>query len=480
MDRLCEQKVLVPVDCHTEWCSPIVVVPKANKDEIRLCGDYTRLNNGVKRAVHPIPKIEVSLARLKGAKIFSRLDANSGYHQVELEKESQHLTTLMTPFGRYMYTRLPFGIKSASDDFLKMFANLFADLGNVLVHVDDILIFAGSTEEHTNTLETVLERLRVEGVTLNRRKCAFGVREVEFLGHCITEQGIGISPKRVSAIAGASPPNDKNSLLRFLGTVNFVGRYIPNKSKVLEPLNSLLKNNVQFVWLEPQKRAYEEVIKCIINAPILAHFDYSKKIIIQADASSYGLGGALMQANPDEEREVVAYASRTLSAAEQRYSQIEKEASALAFATERFKDFISGIVVTLETDHKPLLQILGSKLLDELTPRLQRIRLRLMRYSYEVVYVPGRELVLADYLSRNPLKKSEENADELPNEIDLYVNFVVCNMPASNSMLDRIRMEQDTDPICMSLKEFVAKVWPEKGSLHKNLIRESSRERELA
>lgn len=204
---------------------------------------------------------------------------------------------------------------------------------------------------------------------------------------------------------------------------------------------------------------------------VLAHYDYTKKIILQADASSYGLGAALMQMNKDNNREVVAYASSTLKEAEKRYSQIEKEALALAFATEYFKDFITGIDVTLETDHKPLLQISQSKSLDDLTPRLQRIRLRLMRYNYEVVYVPGKQLVLADCLSRNPVSVRESYyKDELPQEIEGYVNFVVSSPPASKNILEKIKDEPKKDYACSRLRVFCTEKWPDKNKLEDGLL----------
>ncbi|XP_023245312.1 uncharacterized protein LOC111642887 [Copidosoma floridanum] len=159
LDRLVKQKVIVPVDFPTDWCSPIVVVKKKDSDDIRLCIDFTRLNNNVKRAIHPIPKVDVTLARLKGSKIFSKLDATSGYHQLELDKESQPLTTFITPYGRYMHMRVPFGVNCASDYFSKKFTDIFADIPNVVSHVDDVLIHSENLEEHAKTLEIVLQRL---------------------------------------------------------------------------------------------------------------------------------------------------------------------------------------------------------------------------------------------------------------------------------------------------------------------------------
>lgn len=290
----------------------------------------------------------------------------------------------------------------------------------------------------------------------------FRKKEIEFLGHKISEKGIEILPERISAILKLPAPADKASLLRFLGMVNFVSKFVPNKSSILEPLNSLLKENAHFVWQHPQQFAFERIKRLLLQAPTLAHFDYKNKIIIQADASSYGLGSALLQEDKTGKREVVAYAYRTLSPAEQRYSQIEKEALALAYASEHFKEYIIGIDVVLETGHKPLLQILQSKPLDELTPRLQRIRLRLMRYNYKVTFVPGKQLVLADCLSRSPVDEFEKDKDDLSEEIDDYVRLTIANLPTTKNLLDRIRDEQESDFICRTLKNYCLKSWPPK------------------
>lgn len=469
MDKLVRLKIIKKVDFPTEWCSPIVVVSKKDSDNIRLCCDYTKLNYSVKRANFPISKVGVTLSSLKGAKIFSKLDAQSGFYQIKLNKKSQPLTTFITPFGRYMFTRLPFGINCAPDYFSQTFSDLFHDLQNVIVYVDDILISANSVAEHNRIIAEVLKRLRNAGFTLNKGKCVFGVKQIEFLGHLISEKGIDVLPSRTSAITNFPTPESKESLMQLLGSLNYVSKYLPNKSHILEPLNSLLKDDVPFKWEDLQQKAFDQVKVLLTKAPTLVHYDYQKNIIIQADASSYGLGSALLQENENKERDVVAYASRTLSNSEKKYSQIEKEALALVYAAEHFKDFITGINVTLETDHRPLIQILQSKPLDELTPRLQRIRMRLMRYNYKVIFVPGKQLVLADCLSRNPIGCTNSAGKDFAEEIDHYVHFVTSHLPATKCMLQKIKDEQEKDYVCAKLKEFCLNKWPTKNRLPSGL-----------
>lgn len=402
---------------------------------------------------------------LKGAKIFSKLDAQSGFYQIKLNKKSLPLTTFITPFGRYMFTRLPFGINCAPDYFSQTFSDLFHDLANVIVYVDDILIHANSIAEHNRIFTEVLKRLKNAGFTLNKTKCVFGVKQIEFLGHLVSEKGIDILPSRISAIINFPTPENKELLMQLLGSLNYVSKYLPNKSHILKPLNSLLKDDAPFKWEDHQQRAFDQVKVLLTKAPTLVHYDYQKNIIIQADASSYGLGSALLQENGNKERDIVAYASRTLNNSEKKYSQIEKEALALVYVAEHFKDFITGISVTLETDHKPLIQILQSKRLDELTPRLQRIRMRLMRYNYKVIYVPGKQLVLADCLSRNPIGCANNAGKDFAEKIDHYIRFVTSHLPATKSVLQKIKDEQEKDYVCAKLKEFCLNKWLTKDRL---------------
>lgn len=210
-----------------------------------------------------------------------------------MDEESQRLTCFITPFGRYICKCLPFGINCASDYFTKMFSELLSDIPNVSVHVDDILIYANSQKEHDEALNLVLERLQKEGVTLNKDKCIISVKELDFLRHHISENGISVLPERVSAITNFPTPKNKEAVQQFLGIVNYVGMFLPDKSTILDQLLSLLKKNSHFVWLEPQQSAFLKIKNLIKASPILAHFDFYKKIVVQADASGYALGAAL-------------------------------------------------------------------------------------------------------------------------------------------------------------------------------------------
>lgn len=468
LDRLLRLQIIEPMHDVTDWVSPIVVVKK-NENEIRLCVDYTKLNLFICRPYYPIPRIEMTLANLQGAKYFSKIDINKGFYQIKLNKESQLLTCFITPFGRYIFTRLPFGISCAPEYFVAKYAQVLRDIQNIASHVDDVLIYGKTKEEHDKALQLVLKRLSDEGITINRSKSVFCVKKVKWLGHILSAEGVAIDPERVEAIRKYDVPQNRNQLLRFLGIVNFVGKFIQNKSSILEPLNNLLKADVNFQWNEIHDKAFEEIKNKMCETPVLAYYNPSKQIIISADASSYGIGGCLIQQDESGNREIVAYTSRTMTQTERYYAQIEREALGLTWAAEKFSDYITGLRVILETDHKPLLQILQSKNLDVLTPRLQRFRMRLMRYDYVVEYVPGKLLIVADALSRSPIENTGKN-EELTIQVENYVNHVTSCLPVKDTYLKKIIDAQLEDEICQILRQYVVDGWPKKHLINNKIL----------
>ena len=215
--------VISTVKEPTQWCAGVVVVPKKD-GSVCICVDFRQLNESVLREVHPLPKVEDTLAQLHGAVMFSKVDANCGFWQVPLDDSSKPLTTFITPFGRYNFNKLPFGISSAPEHFQCQMNKILADLPGVLCHMDDILIFGNSKEEHDTRLHNVLQKLQTTGVTLNRSKCEFGKEHLTFLGHVIDKEGISADPSKTKAIVSMCRPRTPTELRRFLGMVNQLGK----------------------------------------------------------------------------------------------------------------------------------------------------------------------------------------------------------------------------------------------------------------
>ena len=282
-------------------------------------------------------------------------------------------------------------------------------------------------------------------------------------GHTLSAQGIGPDRDKTAAIAKVESPQNVPELRRFLGMINHQQKFIKNLSDKTSPLRDLLSSKIEWHWGPAQETAFQRLKNDMSQAPVLAHYCPEKDTIVSADASSYGLGAVLLQVQDDGSTKATAYASRSLTSTEQRYAQIEKEDLATKWACEKFADYILGKEFKIETDHKPLIPMLGSKCLQDLPPRIQRFRMRLMRYSYQTVHVPGKDLTTADILSRAPLhRRLTKEETKLNEELNLYVSHVIESLPATERRLQEVRSHQDEDEICLKLKEFCREGWPEK------------------
>ena len=368
LDKMEKQGVIARIDKPTDWCAPIVVVPKQN-GKVRICVDFTKLNDCVRRERHILPSVEHILAQLDGGKVFSKLDANSGFYQIQLSKQSAELTTFITPFGRFYFNRLPFGITSAPEYFQRRMSEKLAGLKGTLCMMDDILITGKTQEEHDQRLMAALDRIKESGITLNKGKCEFSKDKVTYLGQVVSSSGIKPDPEKVRAILDTKDPKNTSEVRQFLGMVNQLGKFSSNLSDLTKPLRDLLSTKSNWHWGPAQAKAFAEVKKELSNPDtILAYYEANRETIVSADASSFGLGAILLQKQSDMNWRPVAYHSRALTEVEQRYAQIEKEALAVTWACERFRDYLLGKQFQIQTDHKPLVPLLGSKDIDSLPP----------------------------------------------------------------------------------------------------------------
>ena len=223
----------------TDRCSRMVVVPKAD-GSVQICVDLSRLNESVRREHHPLPAVEQALVQLAEAQIFSKINANSGFWQIPLTKESALLTTFITPFGRFCFNRLPFGITSAPEHFQRRMFEILHDVEGAICLMDDILVHGKSTEQHDRRLHTVLQRLQDAGVTLNKKKCVFSQDRVKFLGQIVDPAGVRPDPDKVSAIVNYKTPTCVGDIRRLLGMTNQLGKFSPNLANVTKPLRDLM------------------------------------------------------------------------------------------------------------------------------------------------------------------------------------------------------------------------------------------------
>ncbi|XP_054871220.1 uncharacterized protein K02A2.6-like [Amphiprion ocellaris] len=457
LERMESMGVISRVEEPTEWCSGMVPVPTKN-DSVRICVDLTHLNEAVCREKYILPSVEQTLGSLFGAKVFSKLDANRGFWQVPLSPESAHYTTFITPFGRYHFNRLPFGIASAPEHFQRKMSVILNGLPGVVCHMDDILIWGQDQQEHNTRLHTVLNKLQEAG--LNMEKCELSKQEVKFLRHVLSAEGVQPDPDKIRAVKEMKEPSNVSEVCSFLGMVNQLGKFIPRLAEKDKPLRDLLSKKNQWVWSCAQQKAFDQLKSELTPTPVLTLYDPNKELKLSADASSFGLGAVLFQKEGEQWRPV-AYASRSLT--EQRYAQVEKETLGLTWGCERFKDFLIGRHFSLETDHKPLVSLLGHQALTELPPRIQRFRLRLMRYSYSISHTPGKALFTADTLSRAPVSQESDSqaTAELLADTNIYVDEIIKSLPASSMYITQLKEQLKTDSICSEVMSFCQRGWPD-------------------
>lgn len=435
--------IIVKRDGPTDWVSSMLIVEKKDKS-IRICIDPRDLNTAIQREHFLVPTFDDILPRLSGKKLFSIIDMKDGFWHIELDDESSKLVTFNTPFGRYSFRRLPFGITSAPEVFQKRVYQAFGDIEGVSVIFDDIIIAADTVEQHDTILKQLLQRARELNVRFNKEKLQLLLSSVVYLGHRVSEKGISADEEKVRAIVQFPAPTSKEELLRFNGMVTYVSRYIPNFADISFPYRQLLKKDVPWNWAEAQQAAFDK-LKCLItNAPVLSHYDQSKPLVIQTDASSKGLGSCLLQ-----DGHPICFASRALSDCETRYAQIEKELLAIVFACEKFHMYIYGREILVQSDHRPL-ESLFKKTLTSTTPRLQRMLLRLTRYYLNVQYTPGKLMYIADALSRAYLPETDVTS-ELADELDVAVHAVLFNFSTANAALEEIKTATVADPILSQL-----------------------------
>jgi hypothetical protein len=463
LDRLLKLGVIERVEEPTLWCAPIVVANKGNG--IRLCVDLSRLNDSVMRERHIMPSVDQVLAQLADARVFSKLDCFNAFLQCPLAPESRHLTTFITPFGRFCFQRVPYGISSAPEVYQKKMLELLQGIEGVVCLMDDILVFGRDQQEHDTRLHTVLRRLQHANVTLND-KLEISVPELKYVGHIVGSDGVKPDPQKIAAIVDMAAPTNITEVRCLLGMINQLAKFSPRLAELTEPIRVLLHKNRAWSWAGPQEEAFRKLKETICSAPTLALYDPGKPTLVSADASSFGLGGALFQKQSDDSWRPVTFVSRSMTEVEKRYAQIEKEALATTWVCERLAEYLVGVQFHIHTDHKPLIYLFAAdKPLDAVPPRIQRFRLRMMRFCFTISYIPGTTLCTADALSRFPLRHNASNHDNSMPDLEDYVAAAVASVPLHDVIIDNIRAATAADVVLQEVLRYTQTGWPDSSSL---------------
>ena len=461
LDRLAANGVIAPVTEPTSWVSALLVVQKPEGQGVRVCIDPKFVNGALQRSTYYMQTIDDVLPNLNNVKVMTTVDMRQAFWMLKLDRESSMITTFETPFGRYRWLRLPMGLNVSPEIFASRVQAALSGLHGVHCIADDILVTGSgddttaATRDHDANLLALLERCRQKGIKLNREKFRMNRPETIFMGFRLTPQGLAADRRKTDAIIHMPRPEDKAALQRLLGMATFLARFCPNFSEITTPLRQLLARDHEFLWDVRHSEAFDRLKELLTTPPVLGYYAPKQSVVIQADSSSHALGAVCLQNG-----RVIEYASRTLTDTEQRYAQIEKEMLSIVFALERFHTYVyAKHDVVVQTDHKPLLAI-NQKALALAPKRLQRMMLRLQRYSYQLEFVPGAELTLADTLSRAPEPAT------LPQDRDLAAlaeeQHDDLQLIASQSTINAIRAAAADDPIYHQLKQQIKTGWPPK------------------
>jgi hypothetical protein len=375
------------------WGCPALFVKK--KDEsLRLCIDYRPLKAVTIKNKYPFPRIDVLFDQLVRAKVFSKIDLCSGYHQIKIRASDIPKTAFSTRYGLYEYLVMSFGLTNAPAYFMYLMNSIFMPKLDkfVVVFINDILVYSKNEEEHAGHLHVVLQRLREHRLYAKLSKCDFWLKEIKFLGHTISQAGIAVDPDKVQEVMNWKPPTTVRQIQSFLGLASYYRRFIPDFSRIAKPLTELLKKGAKFEWGQKCEDAFHTLRQHLTTTPVLAQPDNNKPFDVYCDASGTGLGCVLMQDN-----RVIAYASRALRPHEQNYPTHDLELAAMVHALKMWRHYLMGTHCNIYTDHKSLKYIFTQA---DFKMRQRRWLELIKDYDLEVHYHPGKANVVVDALSR--------------------------------------------------------------------------------
>lgn len=396
----------------TKSCSPynapIWVVPKkmdnSGGEKWRVVVDYRRLNDVTVEDKFPIPNMEDLFSKLGNSQYFSTLDLAKGFHQIPILPNDRHKTAFSTPTGHYEFTRMPFGLRNAPASFQRMMNEVLHDyINNIcVVYLDDILVFSTSLQEHILSLRKIFQRLSEYNLKVQVDKCNFFKRESEYLGHIITPDGIRPNPLKINVIQKIALPKTIKEIRSFLGLTGFYRKFIKDYSRIALPMISYLKKG-STLNINDQNYidSFNKLKKILCSTPVLAYPDFDRIFVLTTDASNRALGAVLSQNGHP-----IAFSSRTLNEHECNYSAIEKELLAIVWSVKYFRPYLFGRKFKVQTDHRPLVWLNSLK---EPNMKLQRWKIQLNEYDFDVEYIKGRTNKVADFLSRLDVNFLDEN-----------------------------------------------------------------------
>ena len=393
--QLVQRGMVEPTD--GSWSSPVVLVRKKDQSW-RLCVDYRRLNAVTRKDAYPLPRIDDSLDALTGSIYFSTLDLVSGYWQVPLDEEAQQRSAFVTRGGLWRWKVLPFGLTSAPATFERLMERVLKGLQwqTLLLYLDDIIVFSKDFDSHLSRLEEVFQRFRSARLKLKPGKCKLFQREVNYLGHIVSQSGVATDPDKVEAVRNWAQPKCVQEVRSFLGFVGYYRRFCPDFATIAKPLNILTSKEKAFHWGPEEEDAFQQLKRRMTDTPVLTYPDPSRAYILDTDASNDAAGAVLSQ-EVDGEEKVVAYFSKTFSPPQKNYCVTRRELLAVVMSVTHFRPYLYGRKFRLRTDHASLIWLYRCS---DPSHQIARWLELLAEFEFSIEHRPGMKHSNADGLSR--------------------------------------------------------------------------------
>ena len=405
LDKLLQAKFISPVD-SAPWLSPMVIIPKKN-GTLRICVDFRKLNAATKKDHYPLPYMEEIIDEVAGHEMYSFLDCFSGYYQVAMADQDKNKTAFSTEWGPYQFERMPFGAKNAPMTFQRVMELIFRPYLKRFfrIYLDDGTVY-GTMHDHVGHLRQFFDACRANGVSLNAEKCMFLFFAGIILGYIVCKYGKLPDLDKIQDILNMTPPVNQKGVQRLLGLAQFNRIYIERLAHITAPITALNHARYSYPqdWTPAAQEALDKIKQAYSNAPILIAPDWTKPFHVHTDASNVAVGVMLAQNLTGKHDQPVAYASRLLNPAERNYSTTEREALAMIYAVKKFRHYLLGNKFRFIVDHHSLSYLVNQPLV---SGRVARWIMILLEYDFEVVYVPGRRHIVADYLSRDTTQTAD-------------------------------------------------------------------------
>ena len=398
LERMLNDNIIEP--SNSDYSSPCIIVPRKDKDKIRLVIDYRSLNSKLIKDREPISCPQSIFAKLSGNKVFSTIDLKNGFWQIPLSEESKKYTAFITEFGLYQFKVLPFGIANGPAEFSRLMRKIFPDHPNIFTFLDDILIATVDFESHVKVLEYVFKTLLDANLKINIDKSFFGVEEIKFLGQTLDSNFMYPQKDKIEAILDFPLPAIKKQLQSFLGLCNYYRNYLVSYAQLSYRLYDLVKKSCpkRITWTDELICTFNNLKNALSSDIKLSHIDPNLPLILQTDASAFAVGAILGQRLiPNGPVLPITCISKKLSDTQKRYSTLEREAYGIVWAVEKLSFYLLGNFFIIETDHKPLTYMNSTS---KSKDKIRRWQLMLLNFNYEIRYLEGKRNLMSDSLSR--------------------------------------------------------------------------------